>query len=97
MYLRKVEQGFISGSVVLQKENLEAFPVDVGVMHGVQAVNLSNNFIATVSPAAMHMCARRRPRRSSALLCFTLSSCTPAAPSSSKTTKSLSYRVKSAD
>ncbi len=58
MYLRKVEQGFSCGSVVLQKENLESFPVDVGVMHGVVAVNLSNNFIATVSPAAMHMCVR---------------------------------------
>jgi hypothetical protein len=97
MYLRKVEQGFSCGSVVLQKENLEAFPVDVGVMHGVVAVNLSNNFIATVSPAAMHMCARRRPRRSFPALCFTLSSCTLAAPSSSKTTKSRSCRVKSAD
>jgi hypothetical protein len=58
MYLRKVEQGFISGNVVLQKENLEAFPVDVGVMHSVVTVNLSNNFIATVSPAAMHMYVR---------------------------------------
>ena len=55
MYLRKVEQGFNSGSVMLQKENLEAFPVDVGVMQHVTAVNLSNNFISTVSPAAMHM------------------------------------------
>ena len=55
MYLRKVEQGFNSGSVMLQKENLEAFPVDVGVMQHITAVNLSNNFISTVSPAAMHM------------------------------------------
>ena len=55
MYLRKVEQGFTSGSVMLQKENLEAFPVDVGVMQHITAVNLSNNFISTVSPAAMHM------------------------------------------
>ena len=55
MYLRKVEQGFNSGSVMLQKENLEAFPVDVGVMQHITAVNLSNNFISTVSPAAMHL------------------------------------------
>ena len=55
MYLRKIEQGFNSGSVMLQKENLEAFPVDVGVMQHITAVNLSNNFISTVSPAAMHM------------------------------------------
>jgi hypothetical protein len=55
MYLRKIEQGFSSGSVTLQKENLEAFPVDVGVMQNVTSVNLSNNFISTVSPAAMHM------------------------------------------
>jgi hypothetical protein len=55
MYLRKVEQGFSSGTVVLQKENLEAFPVDVGVMQHVTAVNLSNNIISAVSPAAMHM------------------------------------------
>lgn len=55
MYLRKVEQGFNSGSVMLQKENLEAFPVDVGVMQHITAVNLSNNFISTVSPAAMYM------------------------------------------
>ena len=46
---------FNSGSVMLQKENLEAFPVDVGVMQHITAVNLSNNFICTVSPAAMHM------------------------------------------
>ena len=55
MYLRKVEQGFNSGSVMLQKENLEAFPVDVGVMQHITAVNLSNNFISAVSPVAMHM------------------------------------------
>jgi hypothetical protein len=61
-YLRKVEQGFISGSVSLMKENLEAFPVDVGVMSHVTSVNLSNNFIVAVSPAAMHMCAAPLPR-----------------------------------
>ena len=60
-YLRKVEQGFISGSVSLMKENLEAFPVDVGVMSHVTSVNLSNNFIVAVSPAAMHMCAAPLP------------------------------------
>jgi hypothetical protein len=56
MYLRKIEQGFVAGSVSLQKESLEAFPVDVGVMQHVTSVNLSNNFIVTVSAAAMHMC-----------------------------------------
>ena len=65
MYLRKIEQGFIAGSVTLQKESLESFPVDVGVMQHVTSVNLSNNFIVTVSPAAMHMCVPLLPLHSS--------------------------------
>ncbi len=72
-YLRKVEQGFISGSVSLMKENLEAFPVDVGVMSHVTSVNLSNNFIVAVSSAAMHMCAAPLP------LCIFVITASPAA------------------
>ena len=95
MYLRKVEQGFLSGSVSLQKESLEAFPVDVGVMHHATSVNLSNNFIATVSAAAMHMSVALRPLHP-APVCFTPRPGTPADLLTLRTTKSLSSPVKSA-